>query len=196
MGGKHFQMSNFQMLFMIISNQLEKKQTQNMTGLPASGIRGVAADSFPPTPTGGEHSRRAPGLGAYRSGQSVSCSPSSTRGSPEAFTQQTLGAVFLVSSIGDTAVSRVDKLVWFWGSLWVWEGGRCILNKETVSSKSMIGARKRTEQSQDGEGPTCNLTKTATWQAQLKDLNMWIGYGKWRRKPSGRGSSRCNGLRV
>lgn len=53
MGGKHFQMSNFQMLFMIISNQLEKKQTQNMTGLPASGTRGVAADSFPPTPTGG-----------------------------------------------------------------------------------------------------------------------------------------------
>lgn len=46
-------MSNFQMLFMIISNQLEKKQTQNMTGLPASGTRGVAADSFPPTPTGG-----------------------------------------------------------------------------------------------------------------------------------------------
>lgn len=43
------------MLFMIISNQLEKKknQTQNMTALPVAGTRGMVADPFPPTPTGG-----------------------------------------------------------------------------------------------------------------------------------------------
>lgn len=52
-------MSNFQMLFMIISNQLEREKktkenkTQNMTGLPAAGTRGTAVDPFPPTPMRG-----------------------------------------------------------------------------------------------------------------------------------------------
>lgn len=70
------------------------------------------------------------------------------------------------------------------------------MSKETVSPKSIIGARKKTEQSQGGEGSIRTSTRTASWQAGHKDRIMRIGYGKWRRKPSGGGSSRCNGLRA
>lgn len=68
------------------------------------------------------------------------------------------------------------------------------MSKETTSPKSMMGARKRTKQGQGGESSMCNSTRTASWQAQHKDLIRV--YGRWRRKAAGRGSSRCNGLRV
>lgn len=41
----------------------------------------------------------------------------------------------------------------------------------------MMGTRKRTKQGQDGEGPMCNSTRTASWQAQHKDLICELSVG-------------------
>lgn len=45
------------------------------------------------------------------------------------------------------------------------------MSKEIVSPKSIIGASKKTEQSQGGEGSIRTSTRTASWQARHKD---WI----------------------